>query len=60
MTKAPDQLKPHDFPVEADKGSIKSQDGKPIAETDNEGLAHDIADRLNTEEYLREHEKWSA
>lgn len=60
MASAPDQLKPHDFPVEADKARIKRHDGTPIAETDSDALAHDIAERLNSEEALREQDKWSA
>jgi len=60
MSGTPDQLKPHDFPVEAERGRIKSQNGTPIADTDNDKLAGDIAERLNSEEQRREEDKWSA
>lgn len=60
MSAASDQLKPHDFPVEADRDCIKSHDGKPIATTNSEALAHEIAERLNSDEYSREQDKWSA
>jgi hypothetical protein len=53
-------LKPDDFPVEADKGRIVRRDGKPIARSDDEGMANDIADRLNADEHRREEDKWSA
>jgi hypothetical protein len=54
-------LKPKDFPVHADSDKIKKQDGKPIAETeDDPALAADIADRLNEDEDRREEDKWSA
>jgi hypothetical protein len=60
MSGTPEKLKPHDFPVEADRGQIKSQNGTPIAETDNDKLASEIAERLNAEEQHREEDRWSA
>jgi len=60
MTEPRDQLKPDDFPLEADKDKVKSKDGKPVAKTDTEALAQEIADRLNAEEERREEDKWSA
>ena len=55
-----DQLKPDDFPLQADDSKIARQDGKPIAKTDSEDMAKEIADRLNCEEHRREEDKWSA
>jgi hypothetical protein len=60
MTNARDHLKPDDFPLEADKDKVRSQDGKSVASTDSEKLAGDIAERLNAEEQRREEDKWSA
>ncbi|MGY3452539.1 hypothetical protein [Bradyrhizobium sp. USDA 4353] len=60
MTEPNEPLKPEDFPLEADKDRVRCQDGKPIARTDNEAMAHEIAERLNAEEHRREEEKWSA
>ena len=60
MTNARDHLKPEDFPLETDQGKIKSHGGKPVADTDSEKLAGDIADRLNADEQRREEDKWSA
>jgi hypothetical protein len=55
-----DQLKPDDFPLQTDHDKIKRQDGKPVAETESEDMAHEIAERLNSEEHRREEDKWSA
>ncbi|MET0222100.1 MAG: hypothetical protein ABW213_15725 [Tardiphaga sp.] len=55
-----DQLKPDDFPLHADDNKVKRQDGKPVARTGNEEMAKEIAERLNSEEHLREEDKWSA
>jgi hypothetical protein len=52
--------KPADFPVTADGRKIKKQDGKPIASTEDPGLAADVAERLNDDEARREEDKWSA
>ena len=53
-------LKPDDFPVHADKQNIKKNDGKPIADAEDNSTAEDIADRLNENEYQREEDRWSA
>jgi hypothetical protein len=58
MDKKP--IKPEDFPVNADGTKIKKQDGTPIAETQDQAVAEDIADRLNEDEARREEDKWSA
>ncbi|WP_407160375.1 hypothetical protein [Bradyrhizobium sp. STM 3557] len=55
-----DQLKPNDFPLQADQDKIKRQDGKPVAKTDNDELAKDMAERLNCDEHRREEDRWSA
>jgi hypothetical protein len=55
-----EQLKAADFPLEADQDKIKRQDGKPVAKTESEDMAKEIADRLNSEEHRREEDKWSA
>jgi hypothetical protein len=60
MTKPNEPLKPNDFPLEADKDCVQRQDGKPIATTKSEAMAHEIAERLNAEEQRREEDKWSA
>jgi hypothetical protein len=53
-------LKPEDFPVNSEGNKIKKQDGTPIAETTDPGVASDVADRLNEDEARREEDKWSA
>jgi len=55
-----DQLKPDDFPLQADKDSVKRQDGKPVATTENDEMAKEIAERLNCDEHRREEDRWSA
>jgi hypothetical protein len=55
-----EQLKPDDFPLHVDDSKITRQDGKPIAKTDSEDMAKEIAERLNCEEQHREEDKWSA
>ncbi|GLH75313.1 hypothetical protein SSBR45G_02210 [Bradyrhizobium sp. SSBR45G] len=60
MTEPNQPLEPDDFPLEAEKERICRQDGKPIARTDTEAMAHDIAERLNADEQRREEDKWSA
>jgi hypothetical protein len=56
----PDQLKPNDFPLEADKDTVKRQDGKPVAQSDSSSMAKDITERLNCDEHRREEDRWSA
>jgi hypothetical protein len=55
-----EQLSPEDFPLHADKDKIKRQDGQPVAQTESDGLAEEIAERLNSDEHHREEDKWSA
>jgi len=55
-----DQLKPNDFPLQAEKDRVKRQDGKPVAKTENDDLAKDVAERLNCDEHRREEDRWSA
>jgi hypothetical protein len=55
-----DRLKPDDFPLQADQDKIKRQDGKPVAQTESETMAKEIAERLNCEEHRREEDRWSA
>ncbi|MGJ5179715.1 hypothetical protein ACQR16_16660 [Bradyrhizobium oligotrophicum] len=60
MTEPNEPLKPDDFPLEAGKGCVCRQDGKPIARANTDAMAQEIADRLNAEEHRREEDKWSA
>lgn len=53
-------LTPDDFPVEADKAQLKTQDGKPVAVAQSEATAQDIADRLNEQAAREEEDRWSA
>jgi hypothetical protein len=39
---------------------MKSQDGKPVASTENPAVAADLTERLNEDEDRREEDKWSA
>ena len=55
-----EQLKPDDFPLQADKDKVKRKDGKPVARTENAEMATEIAERLNCEEHRREEDRWSA
>jgi hypothetical protein len=54
------ELKPDDFPVNAEGKKIKKQDGRPIADTDDPAVAADVAERLNDDEARREEDNWSA
>ena len=45
--------------VPSDKKIVKN-DGEPIAEARNEKIADEVAERLNTEESIREEDRWSA
>jgi hypothetical protein len=55
-----DQLKPNDFPLQAEKDEVKRQNGKPVAKTKTEEMAEDVAGRLNCDEHRREEDRWSA
>ena len=58
MTKKP--LMPRDFPVSAEDDKVITDKGKPIAETESEPMAREIADRLNQDEARKEEDRWSA
>jgi len=60
MTEQNEPLKPEDFPLEAEKDRVQCHNGKPIATTKSQAMAHEIAERLNAEEHRREEDKWSA
>lgn len=53
-------LEPEDFPVRAEQKKIVKNDGEPIAEARNEKIADEVAERLNTEESIRDEDRWSA
>ena len=53
-------LNPDDFPLHVEGDEIKSQDGKPVASTENPAVAADLTERLNEDEDRREEDKWSA
>jgi hypothetical protein len=53
-------LKPDDFPLHVEGHEIKSQDGKPLASTEDPTVAADVTERLNEDEDRREEDKWSA
>lgn len=54
------EIEPGDFPVEADKNTVKTSKGKPIATAKDEPLAGEIADRLNEQAGREEQDRWSA
>jgi hypothetical protein len=60
MSTSNEPLKPADFPVTTEGKKIKTQDGKPVANTEDADLAADVAERLNDDEARREEDKWSA
>ncbi len=53
-------LKPEDFPVEADKNKLRTQNGRYIASAENESIAADMANRINEQAYREEQDRWSA
>ena len=53
-------LEPKDFPVHVDGKTIKKQDGKPIAKSEDPATAADVAERLNEDADRREEDNWSA
>ena len=53
-------LKPDDFPIEAEDKKIKTNKGKPIASTESEAIADDLAERVNEQADREEHDRWSA
>ena len=60
MSTSKKPLKPDDFPVTAEGQKIKKQNGQPIANTEDPGVAADVAERLNDDEARCEEDKWSA
>lgn len=60
MSKPKKPLTPHDFPVHGDGNKVRKQDGAPIATTEDDAVAEDVAERLNEDEARREEDKWSA
>jgi hypothetical protein len=54
------EIKPGDFPVEADKDTLRTSKGKPIATAKDEQLAEEIAGRLNEQADREEQDRWSA
>ena len=54
------EIHPDDFPVEAERNELKTNKGKPLAKTQDEPVAQEIADRLNEQAYREEHDRWSA
>ncbi|GLR94562.1 MULTISPECIES: hypothetical protein [Bradyrhizobium] len=54
------ELKPDDFPIEADKDKLKTHKGEPVAEAESEQIANEIADRLNEQAHREEQDRWSA
>ncbi|WP_375414083.1 hypothetical protein [uncultured Bradyrhizobium sp.] len=54
-----EQLKPDDFPVHTEKNRIVKPDGQEIAEASTPAIAEEVAERLNTEEYRREEDRWA-
>jgi hypothetical protein len=54
-----EQLKPDDFPVHIESKKIVKPDGNEIAEARSPKIAEEVAERLNTEEHLREQDRWA-
>jgi hypothetical protein len=54
-----EQLKPDDFPVHTESKKIVKPDGKDIAEARTSKIAEEVAERLNSEEHLREEDRWA-
>jgi hypothetical protein len=52
-------LKPDDFPIEADKKNLKTSKGKPIASTESEAIADDLAERVNEQADREECDRWA-
>ncbi|MEW6151527.1 MAG: hypothetical protein ACOY3N_28350 [Bradyrhizobium sp.] len=54
------ELKPDDFPIQADKDKLRTHKGEPVAVAESEQIADEIADRLNEHAHLEEQDRWSA
>jgi len=52
-------LKPDDFPIEADDKTLKTNKGKPIASTESEAIADDLAERVNEQAGREECDRWA-
>jgi len=52
-------LKPDDFPIETDDKTLKTNKGKPIASTESEAIADDLAERVNEQAYREECDRWA-
>jgi len=57
---AQEKLKPDDFPIEADDKKLKTNKGKPIATAESEGIADELAERVNEQADREEHDRGSA
>ncbi|MHC4044612.1 hypothetical protein [Bradyrhizobium sp. 23AC] len=55
-----DELKPDDFPIEADKDKLMTRKGEPVASAESEQIADQIAERLNEHAHQEEQDRWSA
>lgn len=53
-------LEPDDFPVEAERETLRTHTGEKIAEAKSDKLAEQIAERLNEHAYKEECDRWSA
>jgi transposase len=52
-------LKPDDFPIEADGKKLKTSKGRPIASTESDAIADDLAERVNEQADREEHDRWA-
>jgi hypothetical protein len=59
MTSTKKKLDDEDFPVKVERDKVVTPTKEPVAEAENEGLAEDIADRLNDDAWRRHEDKWS-
>ena len=52
-------VKPDDFPIEAEDKTRKTNKGKPIASTESEAIADDLAERVNEQAHREECDRWA-
>jgi hypothetical protein len=52
-------LEPHDFPVESTEKATTKSNGERIAEADNEPMAEEISDRLNSDHTREKEDRWA-
>ena len=57
MPKRP--LEANDFPIESEKQTLKTCNGKKIASAPSKELAEEIADRLNEQAHREEEDRWA-